>query len=338
MDTKKILVTGGAGYIGSIACQMLLDRGFEVVAIDNFSTGWEAPMRYLSSKYGDRFRFYRVDLIAREDIESVLKKERGFDGVIHYAAKCLVNESMEEPQKYFTNNVIGSQNLFSCLIEADIRNFIFSSTCAVYGEAQYIPVDEKHPTQPTNPYGESKRIVESILRWYGDLNKLNFVILRYFNVCGASEDGEMGDSKSPSVLLVQNAVRGALGIEPFFLTCPKVNTPDGTPIRDFIDVVDLNRAHIMSLEYLLRGGESTIFNLGTGRGSSVLEIVKTVEEITGKKLGRKKAQARKGEYAVMVADITKAKKVLGWVPKRSLKDSVESLVKWYKNHPKGWRF
>ena len=333
---KKILVTGGAGYIGSVATYLLLQKAYEVVVIDNFSTGHEEVLKFFNTKYPKNFKYYKADLQKRETIKEALDKEKEFDAVLHYAASCLVNESMENPAKYFTNNVIGSQNLFSELIEHSIKNIVFSSTCAVYGEAQYVPVDEKHPTNPANPYGESKRMIELMLQWYGKLGKLNYVILRYFKVCGASDDGEVGDSKDPSVLLMQNAVRGALGIESFYLTCPEVDTPDKTPIRDYINVVDLNEAHLGALDYLINGGKSEIINLGTGTGNSVLEIVTTVEKITGKKLDRKKTEARKGEYAKMIADTSKAKTVLGWEPKRTISDSVNSLVKWYKNHPQGW--
>jgi len=334
---KKILVTGGAGYIGSVATYLLLQKGYEVVVLDNFSTGHRGPMAYFLEKFSDKFRFHQADLTVKETIENVFENEGGIDAVLHYAASCLVNESMENPAKYFTNNVVGTQNLLSSLIEHDIKNIVFSSTCAVYGEAEYVPVDEKHPTNPANPYGESKRMIEKMLEWYGKLEKLNYVILRYFNVCGASDDGEVGDSKKPSVLLMQNAVRGALGIEPFFLTCPTVDTPDKTPIRDYINVVDLNEAHLLALEFLLeRKGANEIINLGTGTGNSVLEIVEMVEKVTGKTLDKKKAEARKGEYAKMIADIKKAKNVLGWEPKHTISDSVNSLVSWYGKHPQGW--
>jgi len=162
--------------------------------------------------------------------------------------------------------------------------------------------------------------------------------LRYFNVCGASEDGLIGDSKRPSVLLVQNAVRGAMGLEPFYLTCAKVDTPDQTPIRDYINIIDLNEAHLLALEHLMAGGQSNILNLGTGSGNSVLEIVEQVEKLTGKKLAKKYSQnPRQGEYGKMIANIDKAKQVLHWCPKRSLKDSVSTLIKWYKNKPRGWQ-
>jgi UDP-glucose 4-epimerase len=331
----KILVTGAGGYIGSVATYLFLQNGYEVVALDNFSTGFRQPLEVLQEKFGEeKLRFYEMNLL--EPLDDLFEKEKGIVAAVHYAASCLVNESMEVPQKYFTNNVCGTQNLLKTLIEHEIKNIVFSSTCAVYGEAEYVPVDEKHPTNPSNPYGLSKRMIEQMMEWYGRLSGLNYVILRYFNVCGASDDGFIGDSKNPSVLLMQNAVRGALEIEPFYLTCPEVDTPDKTPIRDYINVVDLNTAHLKALEHLLSGGKSEIINLGTGEGNSVLEIVETVEKVTDKTLDKKQGEARKGEYAKMIADTNKAKEVLGWEPKRSLEDSVNSLVAWYSEHPRGW--
>jgi len=332
---SKILVTGAGGYIGSVATYLFLQKGYEVVAIDNFTTGYRQPLEALQEKYGDeKFRFYETDL--KSDLNKILNKEKKIEAVVHYAASCSVNESMENPQKYFSNNVCGTQNLLSTIIEHNIKKIIFSSTCAVYGEAEYVPIDEKHPTNPANPYGLSKRMIEQMMQWYEELVGLNYIILRYFNVCGASDDGFMGDSKRPSSLLVQNAVRGALGIEKFYLTCPDVDTPDRTPIRDYINVVDLNEAHLKALEYLLSGGKSEIINLGTGTGNSVLEVVDTVEKVTGVRLEREKTEARKGEYAKMVADTTKAKEILGWEAKRNIEDSIKALVVWYKEHPEGW--
>lgn len=331
----KLLVTGAGGYIGSVATYLFLEKGYEVVAIDNYATGYEAPLKLLQQKFGEKaLRYYNVDL--KEDISEVFKKEKNIEAAVHYAAHCLVNESMENPMKYFSNNVGGSQNLISTLLRNDIKKMVFSSTCAVYGEAEYVPVDERHPTKPMNPYGESKRMVEKMMEWYSALSGLSFVILRYFNVCGASDDGAIGDSKHPSVLLVQNAVRGALGIEPFHLTCPRVKTPDGTPIRDYVNVVDLNIAHLKALEYLRNNGQSQTINLGTGTGNSVLEIVNAVQEVTGKKFELTRAEPRKGEYATMFASIKKAGDVLGWKPERSLQKTIESLVSWYTAHPHGW--
>lgn len=331
----KILITGAGGYIGSVSTDLFLEKGFNVVAIDNFTTGYKKPLEILQEKYGkDRLKFYDADL--RDNLDPIFEKERDIVATVHYAASCLVNESMENPGKYFSNNVGVAMNLLSTMLKFGIKNIVFSSTCAVYGEAEYVPIDESHPTHPANPYGESKLIIEKMISWYGKLSNLNYVILRYFNVCGASDDGLIGDSKNPSVLLMQNAVRGALDVEPFYLTCPKVDTPDKTPVRDYINVVDLNMAHLKALDYLLNGGQSEIVNLGTGTGNSVLEIVNKVQEVVGVKFDIKKSEARKGEYATMIASIEKAKNVLGWEPKRSIEDSVKSLVAWYKAHPKGW--
>ena len=326
---KTILITGAGGYIGSVAASLLLEKDYKVVAIDNFSTGYKEPLNLLMQKYGkEKLKIYNVDL---KGFFSHVFRENQIDAVLHYAASCSVNESMERPEKYFTNNSLATQRLLHTMLDAKIDKIVFSSTCAVYGEAEYVPIDENHPTRPANPYGESKLVSETFLRWYSTLGKLKYVALRFFNVCGATDNGEIGDSKNPSVHLMQNAVRGALGIEPFYLTCGRFDTPDGTPIRDYVNVVDLNEAHIKALEYLFNGGSSEIINLGTGDGNSVMEIVQQVEEINVDQ-----GPARAGEYAKMIASTKKAKEILGWVPARTLKNSVESLVSWYTKHPHGW--
>lgn len=331
----KILVTGAGGYIGSVATYLLLQQGHEVIAVDNFSTGYKQPLELLQEKLGqDKLNWYELDL--QNEISSLFKEHKSIDVVIHYAASCLVDESMKEPAKYFENNIWGTLNLIEKMVENGVKNLVFSSTAAVYGEAQYVPIDEKHPLIPINVYGESKRMTEDIIRWFGRLKGLNYLILRYFNVCGASDDGLIGDSKKPSVLLVQNAVRGALGIEPFKLTYPEVDTPDKTPIRDYVNVVDLNEAHLKAVEYLLKGGKSEVLNLGTETGSSVTEIITQVQEATEKKFEVQKSTPREGDPARLVASIKKAKEVLNWEPKRSIEDSVKSLVVWYKQHPHGW--
>lgn len=332
---QKILVTGAGGYIGSVAVYMLLQNGYKVVALDNFSTGYREPLKLMQKRFGlDTLRVYEADLT--KDINHIFKKEANIDAILHYAASCVVDESMKNPEKYFFNNVYGSQNLLTSMMKHKIQNIIFSSTCAVYGEGQYMPMDEKHLINPTTPYGTSKRMTEELMEWYGKLKGLHYIILRYFNVTGATEDGMIGDSKNPSPHLVQNAVRGALGIEKFYLTCPEVDTPDKTPIRDYVNVVDLNEAHLKALEYLFNGGKSDIINLGTGTGNSVLEIVNRVQEITGKKFPLEKTTPREGDDAKKIASIEKAKKILGWEPRRTIKDSITSLTKWYKSHPHGW--
>jgi UDP-glucose 4-epimerase len=333
-----ILVTGGAGYIGSHAVKLLLEKGYKVTVLDNLERGYLEAVETLQNKFGkENLNFVEADLRDGEKIKEIMAEIKP-EGVLHFAALCLVNESMEKPELYFENNDLGTLNLLKAMQEAGINKLVFSSTCAVYGESQYLPVDENHPTHPSNPYGESKLIAESMIKWFGKLRGLNYIIFRYFNVAGASSDGLIGDSKKPSQLLVQCAVRGALGIEPFQLTCPKVGTKDGTPIRDYVNVEDLAEAHIMALEYLIKGGQSDLFNLGTGKGNSVLEIVNQVKEITGAEFPVTQGEARKGEYAEIYANNAKVKQVLGWKPKKSIKDGVGSLVKWYKNKPNGWKY
>jgi UDP-glucose 4-epimerase len=331
---NTILVTGAGGYIGSVATYIFLQHGYKVIAVDNFSTGYRQPLEELQKKYGNSMlTIYETDL---KKIASVFEKEKKIDMVVHYAASCLVDESVKNPYKYFENNVGGTNSLLKAMTDAGVLKLVFSSTCAVYGEAQYMPIDEKHPLAPSQPYGASKQMVEELIKWYSQLKGVRYVILRYFNVCGASDDGLIGDSKKPSSLLMQNAVRGALGIEPFNLTCPEVNTPDKTPIRDYVNVVDLNEAHLKALEHLMEGKNSEIINLGTGSGNSVMEIISQVKKITGAQFEIGKTVPREGDDAKKIADITKAKKVLGWQPKRSVADSVESLITWYKSHPRGW--
>lgn len=332
----KVLVTGGAGYIGSHTVKLLLEKKHQVVVVDNLVRGYYQPIKVLQEKFGSQnLVFYRADLKDSSSLEEIFKKEKP-RGVVHFAALCRVGESVAKPADYFENNVVGSLNLLKAMKKNKVNYLVFSSTAAVFGESQYLPVDEKHPTEPTNSYGESKLIVERMVKWFGRSYGLKYVILRYFNVAGAAADGSIGDSKKPSGHLVQNAVRGALGIEPFELTCPRVGTPDGTPIRDYVNVEDLAEGHLLALDFLLKRKKSGVFNLGTGKGNSVLEIVNQVREITGVKFPLTKGQVRQGEYAQIHASTEKAKKVLNWKPKRTIRDSVLSLVKWYRNHPQGW--
>lgn len=332
---KKILITGAGGYIGSVSTYLFLQKGYEVVAVDNYSRGFRQPLEVLQEKFGtEKLRFYEVDL--RQDISAVLEKEPGIEAVVHYAAFCSVPESMAQPDLYFSNDTWGCANLIDAMTQHGIKNIVFSSTCAVYGESQYVPIDEKHPKNPISPYGDSKRMAEQVIEWYGKLKDLKYVMLRYFNVCGASDDSLIGDSKKPSFHLMQNAVRGAMGIEPFKMVCPKVDTPDGTPIRDYVNVVDLNEAHVLALEYLFNGGASDVFNLGTGNGNSVREIIHKVEEVTGKKIDITEGPTRAGDPARLFANNDKAKQLLKWNPSRDLEASVKSLVKWYEAHPHGW--
>lgn len=331
---KSILITGGLGYIGSHAAKLFLEKGFKVTIFDNVSRGFEEVYNIL--KPLGNLQLVKGDLRNLEDLQ-ILFKNYKFDAVLHFAGLCSVHESMENPELYFENNTFGSFNLFEEMRKNGVKKIVFSSTCAVYGETEYLPVDEKHPLNPTNPYGESKLMIEKILRWYGEKHGFNFVVLRYFNVCGADIEGIIGDSKKPSPHLMQNVVRGALDIEDFMFSCPQVKTPDNTPIRDYVDVNDLVQAHFNAYEYLVSNNENQVINLGTGKGNSVKEIVNQVEKILEVEIPKKNGDVRKGEYAAIYADYTKANKVLGWKPSKSLKESILSLRNWYKKYPNGYK-
>ncbi len=332
---KNILITGGAGYIGSHAVKLFLEHDYKVTVFDNFHRGFKQPLEVMKGL--GNLEVIEGDLRQAVEIEKALDNNN-FDGVLHFAALCLVSESMEKPELYFQNNVMGTFNLLEAMRKTGLRKLIFSSTCAVYGDSQYLPMDENHPTKPLNPYGESKLMSERMINWYGEIHQLNYAIMRYFNVCGAASDGLIGDSKKPSQLLMQNAVRGAMEIEPFAYTCPEVDTPDGTPIRDYIDVEDLVRAHFLAYEQLNGKAKNQIFNLSNGKGYSVKEIVAEVEKNFGIKMEKNKAECRKGEYAQVYALPEKAKELLSWQAKKNLIDSVESMKKWYQAHPHGWDY
>jgi UDP-glucose 4-epimerase len=329
-----IIVTGGGGYIGSHAVKRLLKDGNKVIVLDNFYRGYKEPLEILK-KYGELV-VCEGDITKKDEIKKAFNYG-DIDAVMHFAALCLVDESVREPAKYFKINTEGTVNLLEVMEEFGVKKIIFSSTCAVYGEAKYLPIDENHPTNPLNPYGESKLRAAREIEKFGELHGFKYVLLRYFNVCGADPEGEIGDSKKPSELLVQNAVRGALGIEPFKLTCPQVNTPDGTPVRDYVDINDIIDAHVLALKYLNQNGSSITVNLGTGKGWSVKEIVSEVESETGKVFEIIHGNTRQGEYATVFADNKLAYNTLGWAPKRTLKDSIKSLVQWYQKKPDGYK-
>lgn len=335
---KKIMITGAGGYIGSVATSLFLDKGYTVVAVDNFSRGNKQPLEYLQNKYGSQaLSFYEADL--RTGIEAVFEAEKDIQAVIHYAAFCNVGESEKQPELYFDNNISATLSLLLAMKKHSVQKLVFSSTCSLYGEPKTDTLDESLPVDPTShPYGESKYMAERIIDWFHKVHGLQYIILRYFNVCGATDDGSIGDSKKPSFHLMQNAVRGALGIDEFFLNFTNVATPDGSPIRDYVNVVDLNQAHLLAVEALDTLEQPEIFNLGTGTGNSVLEIIQTVERITGTKLEMKEGERRKGDVSKAVASNAKITRMLGWKPTHSIEDSVKSLITWYKAHPHGWDY
>lgn len=331
----KILITGAGGYIASVATSLFLDKGYSVVAVDNLSRGFKQPMKVLQQKHGDKLKFYEADL--RTGIDPIFDQEQGIEAVMHYAAFCNVGESEKQPEIYFDNNIASTLSLLNTMKKHVVKKLVFSSSCSIYGEPQTDTLDETHPINATShPYGESKYMSERVVDWFSKVHGIKYMTLRYFNVCGATDDGGIGDSKKPSFHLMQNAVRGALGIDSFFLNFTPVDTPDGSPIRDYVNVVDLNNAHILAVEYLDKAPQSEVFNLGTGTGNSVMEVIHAVEQITGTKLELKEGERRKGDVSKAVASNEKITRLLGWKPTHSIEDSVNSLVTWYKAHPHGW--
>ncbi len=338
MTTKTLMVTGAGGYIGSNSVEVLLQSGYRVVAVDNFSQGFREPLEMLQNEHGeDKLVVYTSDL-TESGAHEVMKQEPEIEGIMHFAALLNVGESMLVPEKYFTNNIIGTQRLLHAAIDQGISRFIFSSSCTVYGDIKNPPVDETAPLQrPASAYGHTKKMCEEILQWYDQLDKLKYISLRYFNVCGANDAGTLGDAKRETFGLMQNAVKGALGIRPFEFNYQEVDTPDGSPIRDYINVVDLAIGHVKAYEYLESNNTSDAFNLGTGHGTSVLEIVNTIKEVLGADFPTKPAASRRtGEIPQIFADAAHAKEVLGWVATRDIKKSIETMAVFYKNHPNGW--
>lgn len=335
--SKKVIVTGGAGYIGSHAVKRLLKEGYDVCVFDNFSTGFRQALENLK-KYGN-LKVEEVDLSDMGLLRKVFSSNSFADvsTVLHFAGALVVSESMSNPRKYFINNLSGTVNLLECMKDCGISNIVFSSTCAVYGNSKYVPLDENHPVSPTNPYSESKLMVEKALKWYSEIFGVKHLIFRYFNVFGADPDLDIGYSSNPSTHLVPNAVKGALGIESFKVTCAtNFPTKDGTPVRDYVDVNDLADAHFKAVGYLQSGKSGEIVNLGTGKGYSVYEIIDIVEKVTGAKIDRAKGEARSGEYSEVYANYDKAAQLLGWSPVTTLEDGVRNLVAWFEKYPNGY--
>jgi len=314
----KLLVTGGAGYIGSHTIKHLKKNGFsDIVVLDNLENGHAKVCEMLGVEV------IKSDLRDFQSLKSLNSKYQ-FEACLHFAAYASVGESVKDPLKYFLNNYVGSLNLLNYLISKNCKYFVLSSTSEVYGEAEYLPIDENHPLNPTNPYGVSKKMVEDILKWFDSAYGLKFAALRYFNAAGCDVDGEIGELHNPENHLIPNAILAALGKKEFKLTCAKVDTPDNTPIRDYVHVDDLADAHVRALKYLANGGVSDFFNLGTGKGYSVLEVVNAVEKISSKILPKEYGEARAGEPAQKFASNQKARKILMWNPKYNLEDMVKT--------------
>ncbi len=320
----NILVTGGAGYIGSHFVKILLKNNFDVVVLDNLSRGHKKAIPA-------DVPFEEVDLLNYTELKKVFTKHK-FDAVVHFAAFAYVGESVENPIKYYENNVVGSFNLLRTCIEANIKKFVFSSTCSLYGNPDKIPISEDQPTNPINPYAQTKLTIENILHDFDSAYNLKSVALRYFNAAGADFEAEIGESHDPEPHLIPIVINTALGKrEKVFIFGDDYNTKDGTCIRDYIHINDLGDAHLKALKYLRDGGDSQIINLGTGEGNSVKEIIDVSEKITGLKIKSEITGRRDGDPAVLIADNKKAYKILGWKPEHNLNDIISSAYNWHKN-------
>jgi UDP-glucose 4-epimerase len=325
---STILVTGGAGYIGSHVVKELLGQGHQPIVYDNLQTGHRKAAKdalFIEGNLADQERLKETFL------------SYPIDAVMHFAADCLVGESVKDPLKYFENNVKNSLQLLDIIEEINIHKFVFSSSAAVYGEPEKIPIPEEHPCIPTNPYGETKWIFEKILQTFQDLGKLNYISLRYFNAAGADPEGALGEDHFPETHLIPLVLKAALNGDSVPIYGTDYNTPDGTCIRDYIHVIDLAQAHILALNKLEEGGISGIYNLGNGNGYSVKEVIETARKVTGKKIISIESSRRPGDPARLVASSEKIRKELGWVPKYpDLETIVETAWRWHRNHPKGY--
>ncbi|NCU17992.1 UDP-glucose 4-epimerase GalE [Pallidibacillus pasinlerensis] len=326
----KILVLGGAGYIGSHAVYQLIDQGYEVVVVDNLQTGHREAIHPQAT-------FYEGDIRNREFLNEVFQKEE-IKGVIHFAANSLVGESMENPLKYYDNNVYGTQVLLEAMIAANVKHIVFSSTAATYGEPEAVPITEEMVTAPTNTYGETKLAMEKMMKWCEQAHGLSYVALRYFNVAGARSTGEIGEDHDPETHLIPVVLQTALGKREYVTVFGEdYPTKDGTCIRDYIHVEDLIDAHILALQYLLDGGKSDVFNLGSNQGFSVKEIIDMARKVTEKEIPAKIGERRAGDPSVLIASSEKAKNILGWKPSRT---NIERIItdawNWHVNHPNGY--
>ena len=323
---QSILVTGGAGYVGSHACKALAAAGFVPVTYDNLSRGHREAVRWGPLVEGDLH-----DRALLAESMRVYKPA----AVMHFAAFAYVGESVGDPELYYRNNVGGTLALLSAMREAGIGHLVFSSTCATYGNPSEVPIRETAPQHPVNPYGETKLAIERVLYWYAGAYGLRSVALRYFNAAGADPDGEIGEEHDPETHLIPLVVRAALGqAGPVGLFGTDYPTPDGTPIRDYIHVADLADAHVRALRHLEAGADSAAFNLGTGHGHSVREVIAAVEDATGGAVPRRELARRPGDPPALVADAALAAATLGWQPQHSdLMTIVGTALRWHERHP-----
>lgn len=325
-----VLVLGGAGYIGSHTVYALIEKGEDVVIIDNLETGHIEAVH-------PKARFYQGDIRDRAFVDSVLDKEK-IDAVIHFAANSLVGESMTNPLKYYDNNVNGTKVLLQSMVAHGLDKIVFSSTAATYGEPEKVPILETDKTEPTNAYGETKLSMEKMFKWTDRAHGLKYVSLRYFNACGAHVSGEIGEAHKPETHLIPLILQVPLGQrEAISIYGDDYPTKDGTCIRDYIHVTDLAQAHILAVDYLMKGNESNIFNLGNGVGFTVNEVIETARKVTGHPIPAVTTPRRAGDPAQLIASSEKAQTVLGWKPEHAdLEEIISTAWKWHSTHPNGY--
>jgi len=325
-----VLVLGGAGYIGSHAVDRLIAKGYDVAVVDNLVTGHRAAVN-------PQARFYEGDVRDTDFMTSVLDQEK-VDGVMHFAAFSIVPESMQNPLKYFDNNTTGMVKLLEVMQQHAVKRIVFSSTAATYGEPKQVPIKETDPQVPTNPYGESKLAMEKIMHWADVAYGIKFVALRYFNVAGAKPDGSIGEDHHPETHLVPIILQVAAGErEQLQIFGGDYLTPDGTNVRDYVQVVDLADAHILALEYLKQGHDSNAFNLGSSTGFSNKQMLDAAREVTGKPIPAVMAPRRAGDPSTLIAASDKAREVLGWQPQYDdVKEIIKTAWNWKQCHPAGY--
>lgn len=323
-ENNTILVTGGAGYIGSFMVRVLVEKGYKPVVVDNLSRGDRDAIP-------EGVPFY-LGSVGDSDLIHKIMEENPFSGVIHFAAFISMKESMENPKIYFEDNTFQTLQFLEILKGIGVKNVIFSSTAGVYGNPERVPIQEDDSKKPTNPYGESKLMVEKLLSWYKDIYGFNYATLRYFNACGALLDGSHGEAHSPETHIIPIALKALLNNEEFSIFGTDYDTPDGTCVRDYIHVLDLATAHILALEKIRKDGGAHTYNVGTGKGYSNKEIVKAVEEVSGKTLRTVEKDRRPGDADELVADVSRINEELGFKPQYSdIQTIVQSAWKWHKD-------
>lgn len=327
----SVLVLGGAGYIGSHAVYQLIDQDEKVVVIDNLQTGHKEAIHPDAT-------FYEGDIKDIQFLHEVFEAE-SIDAVVHFAANSLVGESMEKPLEYFDNNVYGTQILLQVMAEYDVKKIVFSSTAATYGEPKSVPITEEMPTNPTNAYGETKLTMEKMMKWCEHAHGIRYVALRYFNVAGARESGEIGEDHQPETHLVPIILEAALGKRPHITVFGEdYDTADGTCIRDYVHVEDLINAHLLALTYLNNEGKSDVFNLGSNQGFSVKEMINAARKVTGTEIPVKSGERRAGDPSTLIASSEKATTLLGWQPTRtSIEKIIQDAWNWHVNNPNGYQ-